>query len=285
MQAEQLTDAVTTHGEGPVWDEVTGQLRWVDMLAGDVLTMAADGAVTRRNVGQVAAAVRARADGGLVVGTERGFALLDADGQAEAEISAFADPGSRMNDGGVDRQGRFFCGSMDYGEVDPRAALYRLGTGRDVSAVLTGVTVSNGIAWTMAGDRMYYIDSVTRQVDVFDYDVATGTPAGRRPHVVIEVEQEGSVPDGLALDAEDGVWVAIHGERVVRRYNSGGALDAVIEVAADKVTACAFGGPDLSDLYITTSRQNLPAGTQPAAGALFRVRPGVRGIPAGTFAG
>ncbi len=285
MLAEQFTESCTVLGEGPVWDEVAGLLRWVDMLAGDILMMSAAGEITRQHVGSVAAALRPRAAGGLVVATERGFSLLDANGRVTVETEAFADPGARMNDGGVDRQGRFFCGSMDFDMSRPRGALYRLEPDLTVSSVLTGITISNGIGWSLDGTRMYYIDSVTRRIDVFDYDPVTGTPTQRRQHVRVDVAVAGNVPDGMALDAEGGVWVAIYGGRVVRRYDSAGRLDAVVELPVDQVTACAFGGADLDELFITTARQDLPDDAEPAAGALFHVRPGVRGIPTGTFAG
>jgi sugar lactone lactonase YvrE len=284
MRAKQLTPSCTIHGEGPVWDEVGGVLRWVDMLAGDVLTMSGAGEITRQHVGSVAAALRPRAGGGMVVAVERGFTLVEADGQIGASVGAFTDPGARMNDGGVDRQGRFVCGSMDFDMSDPRAVLYRLAADLEVSSVLTGITVSNGIGWSLDGERMYYIDSVTRQVDVFDYDTVTGTPSQRRLLAQVEVAPE-AVPDGMALDAEDGIWVAIYGGHAVRRYWQDGTLDAVIELPVDQVTACAFGGPELDELYITTSRQDLPDDAEPAAGAMFHLRPGVRGIPTGTFAG
>jgi sugar lactone lactonase YvrE len=133
MRAEQLTPSCTIHGEGPVWDDVAGALRWVDMLAGDVLTMSPAGEITRQHVGSVAAALRPRAGGGMVVAIERGFTLVEADGQIGASVGAFTDPGARMNDGGVDRQGRFVCGSMDFDMSDPRAALYRLTADLEVS--------------------------------------------------------------------------------------------------------------------------------------------------------
>jgi sugar lactone lactonase YvrE len=125
---------------------------------------------------------------------------------------------------------------------------------------------------------------VTRQVDVYDYDTGTGTPSQRRLLAQVEVAGE-AVPDGMALDAEEGIWVAIYGGHAVRRYRQDGTLDAVVELPVDQVTACTFGGPELDELYMTTSRQDLPDDAEPAAGALFHVRPGVRGIPAGTFAG
>lgn len=282
MKAEQLTAACATHGEGPVWDAAAGRLRWVDMLRGDVLTRAPDGTIERLHVGSVAAAVRPRAAGGLVVAVERGFAVLDRDGQPVREATAFDDPGYRMNDGGTDRQGRFFCGSMAYDMGDPHGALYRYDADGTIAAVLTGVTVSNGVAWSPDGGSMYYIDSVTQRVDVFDYDTASGTPGRRRP--LARVDPERGMPDGLALDDEGGLWVALWHGAAVHRYGPDGRLDAVVELPVELVTACAFGGPAMDQLYITTSREGLAA-ADPAAGALFAVRPGVRGLPCTSFAG
>jgi sugar lactone lactonase YvrE len=283
MRAEQLTAACATHGEGPVWDAAAGRLRWVDMLSGDVLTLDGTGAITRVHVGDMATALRPRAGGGLVVAVERGFAVLDSSGTTVREDTAFDDPACRMNDGGADRQGRFLCGSMDYAMTEPRAALYRYDPDGMVSTVLTGVTLSNGIAWSLDGERMYYIDSVTQQVDVFDYDPVAGRPAGRRP--LVRIDAASGLPDGLALDREGGVWVALYGGHAVHRYGPDGRLDAVLKLPVAKVTACAFGGPGLDELYITTSRVDLAPGDQPAAGALFLARPGVRGLPGGVYAG
>src|SRR5690242_12161547 len=283
MRAEQLTGPCAEHGEGPVWDAAAGVLRWVDMLRGDVLTLDAAGTVGRRHVSDVAAAIRPRAGGGLVAAVERGFALLDDSGQIELEQAAFDDPACRMNDGGTDRQGRFFCGSMAYDMTSPRGALYRYDQDGKIGIVLDGVTVSNGIAWTLDGEQMYYIDSATQRVDVFDYHTAAGIPAGRRPHV--RIDPDAGMPDGMALDAEGGAWVALWRGRAVHRYRRDGRLDAVVELPADLVTACAFGGLELNELYITTSRMGMDPGVQPPAGALFRVSPGVRGLPCAEFAG
>jgi sugar lactone lactonase YvrE len=283
MRAEQLTGPCAEHGEGPVWDAAAGVLRWVDMLRGDVLTLDAAGTVGRRHVSHVAAAIRPRAGGGLVAAVERGFALLDDSGQIELEQAAFDDPVCRMNDGGTDRQGRFFCGSMAYDMTSPRGALYRYDQDGKIGTVLDGVTVSNGIAWTLDGEQMYYIDSATQRVDVFDYDTAAGIPADRRPHV--RIDPDAGMPDGMALDAEGGAWVALWRGRAVHRYRRDGRLDAVVELPVDLVTACAFGGPELNELYITTSRMGMDPGVQSPAGALFRVSPEVRGLPCAVFAG
>jgi sugar lactone lactonase YvrE len=254
------------------------------MLSGDVLTMASRGTIERLHVGAVAAAIRPRAGGGLVVAVERGFLLVGADGQVGPQKAAFEDPGCRMNDGGVDRQGRFFCGSMAYDMVQPHGALYRYEASGAISTVLEHITVSNGVAWSLDGTRMFYIDSATQRVDVFDFDQATGMPEDRRP--LVSVSRETGMPDGMALDADGGIWVALWGGHAVHRYRQDdGRLDAIIELPVDLVTACAFGGRESNELYITTSRLDLGTDAHPAAGALFLAHPGVRGLPSGTFAG
>jgi sugar lactone lactonase YvrE len=284
VKAEQLTEACATHGEGPMWDEAASVLRWVDMLKGDVLTMKATGSIERQHVAKVAAAIRPRAHGGLVVAVERGFLLIGVDGQIGPEHTAFTDSACRMNDGGVDRQGRFFCGSMAYDMVEPRGALYRFGSSAEIVIVLEAVTISNGIAWSGDGKRMFYVDSATQRVDIFDYDPAEGMPQDRRP--LVRVSRETGLPDGIALDTEGGIWVALWGGHAVHRYRADdGRLDAVVELPVDLVTACAFGGPDRDQLYITTSRVDLGTDAHPAAGAVFLAHPGVRGLPLGTFAG
>jgi sugar lactone lactonase YvrE len=286
MKAEQFTDVVTYHGEGPIWDSVAGVLRWVDMLNGDILTMAPGGAIERQHVGTIAAAMRPRAGGGLVIAVEHGFVLMEPDGQLGSEQTAFTDPGIRLNEGGVDRQGRFFCGSMPYDQGGPRGAFYRFdpsGPGAPIAEMFGEVTISNGVAWNAAGDTMFYIDTPTHRVDVFDFDAAAGVPSGRRP--LVHIDPAHGSPDGMALDAEGGLWVAIHRGHAVHRYLPDGTLDTIVEVPPAQVTACAFGGPGLDELYITTSRENLPDGADSLAGALFHTKPGVRGLPLGTFAG
>jgi sugar lactone lactonase YvrE len=281
VQAEQVTGPVTHHGEGPVWSSQWGGLRWVDMLAGDVLTLAGDGAVTRRHVGTVAAAVRPRRDGGAVLAVERGFALEHPDGTLTALDPVWTDDSIRMNEGGCDPDGRFWCGSMAYDQTPGAAAMYRLDPDGSVRVAFDGVTVSNGLEWSPDGSLAYYNDTPTHRVDVFDYDRDAGLTA-RRPFVTLP--DDGN-PDGLTVDAEGGVWVALHGGGAVHRYDRDGRLDAVIEVPAGQVTACTFGGPQLDQLFITTSREGLDPDADPLAGSLFRVVPGVRGLPVREFAG
>src|SRR5574340_939294 len=201
MRAEQITEPVAYHGEGPVWSPQWGGLRWVDMLAGDVLSLGADGTIGRRHVGTIAAAVRPRREGGAVIAVERGFALEDAGGALAYLDEVWSDGGVRMNEGGCDPDGNFYCGSMSYTKEPGAGALYRLAPDRTVQVALRGVTVSNGIDWSPDGSRAYYNDTDTHRIDVFDYDTEPGL-TGRRPFVATP----DSRPDGLTVDSEGGVW-------------------------------------------------------------------------------
>jgi sugar lactone lactonase YvrE len=280
MRAEQVTDPVAYHAEGPVWSTSWGGLRWVDMLAGDVLSLTGDGTVERRNVGQVAAAVRPRRGGGAVLGVERGFALEDPDGTLRHLAEVWTDDGVRMNEGACDPDGRFYCGSMAYDKRLGAGKLYRLDPDGSVRVVLEGVTISNGLDWSPDGSLAYYNDTDTFGVDVFDYDGETGLSGRRR-----FVELGEARPDGLTVDAGGGVWVALSNGAAVRRYTPEGDLDGVVELPVTKVTACTFGGPGLDQLFITTSRDGLEPGAEPLAGALFRADVGVTGQPVREFAG
>ena len=281
MQAEQLTDPVAYHAEGPVWSPRWGGLRWVDMLAGDVLSLADDGGIGRRHVGSVVAALRPRDTGGAVLAVERGFALEGDDGALTHLSALWDDDGIRMNEGGCDPDGRFYCGSMAYDQRPGAGMLYRLDPDGAVTTVLTGVTISNGLAWSPDGSRAYYNDTATHRVDVFDYDATTGL-TGRRPFT--EIPDAGS-PDGLTVDSLGGVWVALYGRSAVWRFDPDGRRDEVIELPVSQVTACTFGGPDLDRLFITTSRENLADDAEPSAGSVFVAEPGVRGLPVLEFAG
>jgi len=281
--AEQHTDPVANHGEGPVWFAEAGELHWVDMLAGDVLTLASDGSIQRRNVGSVAAAVRPRITGGFVVALERGFALDDGDGtplRVMAEL--WSDAGVRMNEGGCDPDGRFYCGSMAYDGTRGAGALYRLDIDGTVTTVLTGCTISNGLDWSPDGARAYYVDTANQRVDVFDYDRSAGLTQ-RRTFVVIDPVD--GAPDGLTVDAEGGVWVALWGGSHVRRYSPDGRLDLVVEVPATQVTACTFGGQNLDQIFVTTSRLGVDRATEPLAGAVFRYSTAVSGLPPRPYVG
>jgi sugar lactone lactonase YvrE len=169
---------------------------------------------------------------------------------------------------------------MAYDKRPGAASVYRLDPDLSMRVELEGVTVSNGLDWSPDGARAYYNDTDTHRTDTFDYDSASGL-SGRRPFA----DAGEGHPDGLTVDAEGGVWVAMNGSGAVHRYTPQGALDAVVEVDARKVTACTFGGQALDRLFVTTSRENLEPGEDPQAGSLFWVTPGVTGMPAREFDG
>jgi sugar lactone lactonase YvrE len=281
MRVDQVTDPVAYHGEGPVWSSRWGGLRWVDMLAGDILSLAEDGRVARRHVASVVAAIRPRRGGGAVLGVERGFALEDPHGSVTALPQLWPDTTVRMNEGGCDPEGRFYCGSMAYDQRPGAATLFRLDLDLAVHAVLTSITVSNGLEWSPDGSRAYYNDTATHRISVFDYASETGL-TNRRTFAEI---LDGGRPDGLTVDSQGGVWTAIANGGAVHRYRPDGELDGVIKIPARKVTACTFGGERLDQLFITTSREGLQDGQDPMAGSLFRASPGVAGLPVREFSG
>lgn len=281
MRAEQITDPVTVHGEGPVWSQRWGGLRWVDMLAGDILTLT-DTGVERKHVGSVAAVVRPRAGGGAIIGVERGFALEEPDGTVRTLPELWSSGDIRMNEGGCDPDGRFYCGSMAYDQAKGAASLYRLDPDGSVATVLERVTVSNGLEWSPDGSLAYYNDTETLRISVFDYDAESGL-TDRRDFATLP---DGGRPDGLTVDAEGCVWVAVPNAGAVLRYRPDGTLDGRVEVpGVTWATACGFGGENLDRLFISTSRRDVDPAVEPLAGSLFAVDPGVRGLPTREFAG
>jgi sugar lactone lactonase YvrE len=275
--ADQITDPIAHHGEGCRWDPRLDRVLWVDMLRGDLLALGDDGEMERLHVSDVLACVSPRSSGGLIVATERGFALLDSGDGIRPLPDVWNDPTVRMNEGGCDPLGRFWCGSMAYDETPGRAALYRLDPDLTAHLVFGGVTVSNGLGWTADGGTAFYIDSPTQRVDRCTADLT-------ERQKFVEIPKEIGTPDGLTIDTEDGVWVALWEGGAVHHYTAGGTLEDIIELPVRLVTSCAFGGPDLDTLFITTSALGLDD-LEPSAGALFAVRPGVTGQPAREFAG
>jgi sugar lactone lactonase YvrE len=285
VAVELVLDTRAELGEGPVWDDRTGVLAWVDILVGHVHRYdPATGADAVTDVGQPVGAVGLREHGGLVLAVRDGFALLDEGGATPRLLAAVEreDPDTRMNDGEVDPAGRFWAGTMELGAAPGRGSLYRLDPSGAVTRVLADVSISNGLGWSPDERTLYYIDSPMQRIDAYDYARSSGTIANRR--TVAEIEPADGLPDGLAVDAEGGLWVALWGGSSVRRFTPEGRLDRTVELPVSQVSSCAFGGPDLDELYVTSAATGL-AGTEPAAGGLFRLRPRVRGLPARRFAG
>lgn len=279
---ENVTGPVAYHAEGPVWSPAWGGLRYVDIPNGDLLTLR-DHGVERLHVGRVAAFHRPRPTGGYVVALERCLAFSDTpDGLPTPGPELWHDENVRFNDGGCSPAGTLYAGTMAYDSAPGRGSLFRVtgNRGAQVETVLDDVTVSNGIGWSPDGARAYYNDTRSGYVDVFD-DVDDRL-TNRRHFVSIDPPGK---PDGLTVDAEGGVWVALWGASAVHRYASDGSLSDVVELPVSQVSACTFGGPDLDTLFITTSRDKLPDGAEPEAGSVYAVQPGVRGLPVLPYAG
>lgn len=283
MRAEQLTPPSAHHGEGPVWIAATlwpDGLHWVDMLAGDVLSLDPSGAVKRRHVSDVVAVVRPRTNGGLVYAVERAFALDDGPSTTLRRMpNLWESDDVRMNEGGCDPDGNLYCGSMAYDASHAAGVFYRLFPDGHVLVVERDWTIPNGLEWTADGANAYHANTKAGRVEVLDWDHERGLH-DRRPFVQMHSGQ----PDGLTVDAEGGVWVASWGGSAVHRYAPDGSLSEVIEVPVAQVSACTFGGDGLGELYITTSRDGL-RDPEKAAGAVFNTRPGVTGLPTRPYAG
>jgi sugar lactone lactonase YvrE len=289
IDVELALDVRAELGEGPVWDARAACLYFVDILQGRVHRFDPQTRTMRTfRVNQPVGAIALTESDDLLLAERDGFARFDlVSGRLSMIAEVEADrPDLRMNDGACDRAGRFWAGTMALDERPGAGALYRLDPDGRVNTMLRGVAISNGIDWTLDGRQMYYVDSPTRSVDIFDFDVTSGAIANRRPFVWIPPAE--GIPDGLTVDADGGVWVALWSGSAVHRYMPDGTLDRVVRLPVPHPTSCAFGGAELRDLYITTASIALDARErerQPHAGALFRCRPGQTGRLPNRFRG
>ncbi|PHN04591.1 SMP-30/gluconolactonase/LRE family protein [Flavilitoribacter nigricans] len=280
-QLELKTDAIL--GEGSIWNAETQELYWID-IEGKKLHIYDP--ATRKNrtldlptrIGTVVPAGKDRA----LIGLEDGVYAIDT---RTGEISRFAAieadrPGNRLNDGKCDPAGRLWIGTMSLEEEEGAGTLYRVDPDGAVSPQIRNVTISNGIVWTSDHRTMYYIDTPTGQVRAYDFDLASGSISNER--VAVEIDESEGFPDGMTIDAEDMIWVALWKGSAVARFDPrSGKLLEKIEVPALKVPSCAFGGPELDTLYITTASIDMSPEQQtqfPDAGSLFSVKPGVKGV-------
>lgn len=275
-------------GEGPHWDEVAGELLHVDITAGQLhgWEPAAGRQWTLAVGGEVGAAI-SRAHGGLLLAVDRALVLRDADGSQRTLASVEpAHEQNRFNDCRCDATGRLWAGTMSRARTPGTAALYRLDPGGELERALGGTTISNGIGWSPDGQTMYFVDSTTQRIDALDFELTTGQIADRRPFA--EIDAADGLPDGLAVDAEGGVWVCLFGGGAIRRYDADGTLDAVVPLPVTNPTCPAFGGPERATLFVTSARHRLTAeqiAREPLAGALLTLDPGVSGLPRHRFRG
>jgi sugar lactone lactonase YvrE len=287
--AELVIDARATLGEGPLWHASRRQLVWVDIEGHDIHLSDPDtGADERIHVAEHIGCVVAAGDDLLVLGLRSGFAVLDLAARRRVHIEDPEHhlPDNRFNDGKCDPAGRLWAGTMAIDESHGAGALYRLDPDLTVHLMIPSVSISNGLDWSLDHRTMYYVDSPTRRVVAYDYDERTG--AIGNPRAVFQVPEDAGFPDGMSIDEEGCLWIALwNGARVIRLDPARGEMVDRIDMPVSRPSSCAFGGADLDELFIT-SASNLPPvrrAREPQAGGVFRVRPGVRGLPAVDFAG
>jgi sugar lactone lactonase YvrE len=293
MQAELIVDARNAVGESPVWVPEESALYWVDIPAGGLQRWSADtGQVATWKTPQMLACIAPHADGGWVAGMESGFFRLHPrnDGSLDSEPLAHvghARADMRLNDGRCDRQGRFWAGSMvlNMGANAANGTLYRYSAGQrgPLDSRLSGFIVPNGLGFSPDGRTMYLSDShpQVQQIWAFDYDTETGTPSNRR--VFVDMNRHEGRPDGAAVDADGCYWICANDAGLIHRFTPDGRLDRSLAVPVKKPTMCAFGGPRLDTLFVTSIRPGDDHDPQSLAGGVFALDPGVKGLPEPRF--
>ncbi|MFL6744787.1 MAG: SMP-30/gluconolactonase/LRE family protein [Sphingomicrobium sp.] len=274
-------------GESPLWVERDAALYWVDIKGRKIFRLAQDGELSQWPTPFRVGSIALRGKGGFIAGTDQGIAEIDLDsGRLEIVLDPEDQlPGNRFNDGKVDRNGRFWAGTMDDEERQASGTLYRIDDGLRCTAVDHGYKVTNGPAFSPAGDRLYENDSARRLTYVFDLD-ADGNAGNRR--VFLNFGEGDGYPDGMTADSEGCLWIAFWDGGCIRRFSPDGDLLQTIEMPVARPTSCAFGGPGLDRLYVTSASIGLDdeaIAMQPNAGGLFMLVPGVRGLAELPFAG
>lgn len=282
LRAEVAVDVGAQHSEGPIWDAATARLWWVDITGERVHRFdPRSGADTSWPTPGQPGGVVLDTDGNPVLATPEGLAPLDRDtGAIELRVPIEpAEGGIRANDAKVDSRGRAWVGTMAFDKRPGAAALYRV-EGDRATRVVDGLTISNGPAFDESAGRLYLADTGIGAVDVFDFDPGGGKIDNRRRQ--LEFAAAGLWPDGMTVDDEGMLWVALGRAGAVHRYRPDASLDRVVEIPTSNPTSVAFGGADGGDLYITSSWFDLEPkqrADQPLAGAIFHCRPGVTGRP------
>lgn len=291
MRIEVLVDVKTILGEGPLWDVGEQRLYWIDSFGCNIFRATADGREVRAwDVPAKIGSMALRRSGGAVVALQTGFHFLDfKTGETRPIVDPEADnPTTRLNDGKVDKHGRFVCGSMDTMEAGPNGALYRLDPDLSLHVLDRGIIVSNGPCWSPDGGTFYFADSWSGEIWAYDYDQATGAVANRRTFAKIDTSTGGAA-DGSTVDAEGCLWNAQVYDGKLIRYTPDGKVERVIEIPVRKVTSVMFGGPELDILFVTSmAKPPLPRfpGDGVLRGSLFAIHGlGIRGVPEPRFAG
>ena len=277
MIPELMADYRCETGEGPLWHPMERQVYWSDIPRGRIFRL---NPFSRRHEqiyeGRIVGGYTIQSDGSLLLFMDRGSVAVWRDGKLEYLVNEMeGEADNRFNDVAADPAGRVFCGTMP---TDTRSAtLYRMDTDGSITTVLEGVGLSNGIGFSPDQKQMYYTDSLARKIYIFDYDIDSGDITNQR--VFVETPDDGSIPDGMTVDAEGYVWGARWDGSSLYRYNPDGEQVVQIQFPAKKVSSVIFGGVDLTDMYVTTAGGGNKAEEGPGAGGLFRLNVGVQGKP------
>lgn len=289
-EVELAIDAKAVLGEGPHWDDKTQKLIWMDLMSKELhIYDPAAGSDKSYDLGQIGGCTVPRRSGGFIMGLQHGFFTYDLETE---RLTPIADPeahlpGNRFNDGKCDPAGRLWAGSMSMHGAKDAGTLYRVDCDLTVTPMIRNVGISNGLGWSPDGATMYYIDTIAGHVRAFDYHAASGEIMNGR--VVVAFPETEGFPDGMTVDSEGCIWVAHwSGYRVTRWNPATGECLSTIRIPAKNVTSCAFGGPELDELYITTARDSMTEAElaeYPHSGGVYRVKTAVKGMPAFVFGG
>lgn len=287
---ELIIEAQAFHGEGPCWHHEKQLLYWVNISAKELHVYQPQTQVKRTiKLEELIGCVVPRKAGGVVLALRNGFATLDLETE---KLTYIATPenhprSNRFNDGKCDPAGRFLAGTMAIDESSGAGSLYCLNENLEVKQLLSGLSISNGMGWSPDYSTMYFIDSPTRQVVAFDYELKTGNISNSR--VVVTIPDGEGYPDGMTIDREGMIWVALWAGFKVNRWNPNtGELLQSISVPAPNVTSCTFGGANMNELYITTARKDMDKAAldkYPQAGSVFRLKTNVVGMKSFEFIG
>lgn len=289
MLAERVVDCRNQHGEGVFWNPADGLIWWTDIEGRALWSFDPESGESKKIPAKDRVCCFApRRMGGLIVAFADRVVFLDPATGAEDLIHRFEpdNPDTRLNDGRTDRAGRFVLGGMNEVSGAADSSVISIGTDLSVRTLFAGVSCANSTCFSPDGATMYFADTPDREIVAMDYDQSTGAVSNRRVHA--DFSTEPGLPDGSCVDAEGGVWNAEWEGRRVVRVAPDGTIDAVIDVPVWKPTCCAFGGPDLDTLYITTSRlmsSDDVLGKEPDSGGLFAVKPGIGGVIDAPFNG
>lgn len=277
MEPELIADYQCVTGEGPLWHPTEQRVYWADIPQGRLFRYdPKTGQHEQCYSGEVVGGFTIQDDGALLLFMARGAVKIWRDGQLETILEEIPDEReTRFNDVFADPEGRVFCGTMPTKERLGR--LYRLDPDRKLTLLLEGIGTSNGMGLTLDRKQLYYTDSTAKKIYLFDYDRGSGAISNQR--VFVDSGDEEGVPDGMTVDAEGYVWSARWDGYRLTRYAPDGSEERRVLFPAKKVSSVIFGGPDYMDMYVTTAGGNNKAENGPGAGALFRLRLGIQGLP------